>query len=108
MFRKKKNDPSQNEEAENALPEQFVGNTQDTHKSHLHTFMRKKIKRCEICNSELESTRKSNLCEACESKQIQDNLKKGGKAAGVALAVGFVAKKAAPIVIKAIKKTVLK
>ena len=80
-----------------------------------NAFMRKTIKRCENCDSELESTRKSNLCEACEKEQLQKNVKKGAAAAAaIGLAkvvipkVAPYAKKAAPLVANAVKKIVLR
>lgn len=77
---------------------------------HGHAFMCKTIKRCENCDSELESTRKSNLCEACEKEQLQKNVKKGAAAAAIGLAevaipkVAPYAKKAAPLVANAVKR----
>lgn len=114
MFRKKKNDPSQNEGTENSPQRKSVNDAQDTVALHGHAFMRKIIKRCENCDSELESTRKSNLCEACEKEQLQKNVKKGAAAAAIGLAkvvipkVAPCAKKAAPLVANAVKKIVFR
>lgn len=115
MFRKKKNDPAQSEGTENSPQRKSVNDAQDTVAPHGHAFMRKTIKRCENCDSELESTRKSNLCEACEKEQLQKNVKKGAAAAAaIGLAkvvipkVAPYAKKAAPLVANAVKKIVFR
>lgn len=97
MFRKKKNDPAQSEGTENSPQRKSVNDAQDAVAPHGHAFMRKTIKRCENCDSELESTRKSNLCEACEKEQLQKNVKKGAAAAAAIGLAKVVIPKVAPI-----------
>lgn len=114
MFRKK-NDPSREKETANALQERTIDDAHKSGKTRYRAFTRKKIKRCEKCGSELESTRKSNLCEACEREQLQNNVKKG---AAVAAAIGLAkvavpkvapyVKKAVPVMARAVKKIVLR
>ncbi|WP_270560952.1 hypothetical protein [Bifidobacterium dentium] len=110
MFRKK-NDPSKKKETANSLQERTIDDAHEADKSRHHAFTRKKIKRCEKCGSELESTRKSNLCEACEREQLQNNVKKG---AAVAAAIGLAkvvvpyVKKVVPVMARAMKKIVLR
>lgn len=71
------------------------------------SFKRKNARCCEKCGSELESTRNSSLCEACEREQLQNNLKKGGMA-GTVIAIGIAAaKKVAPRVAPYAKKATL-
>ncbi|KLN77420.1 transposase IS30 [Bifidobacterium bifidum LMG 13195] len=106
MFRKK-NDPSKKKGMANSLQERTIDDAHEADKSRRHAFTRKKIKRCEKCGSELESTRKSNLCEACEREQLQNNVKKDAAVAaaiGLAKVVAPYVKKAVPVMARAAKK----
>lgn len=100
MFCKKKNNPSQNEETENE--DGIIRDAHDADGFYRHASTRKRIKCCEYCDSELESTRKSDLCEACEMERLQNNVQKG---AAIAAAIGL-AKVVIPKVAPYAKKVV--
>lgn len=110
---RKNNDQGRNGEDGGKVDEQRVDAGQDAKKPHRLSSKRKKAKYCEKCGSELESTRKSGLCEACGNKQLQNKLKIVGAVAAVAIpaakkALPKIAKKAGPVVVNTIKKMVLR
>lgn len=106
---RKKNDQGRNGEDDSKVDEQHVEARQDAKKLHRLSSKRKNTRYCEKCGSELESTRKSDLCEACGKEQLQNRLKIVGAVAAAAIpvvrkAVPKIAKKARPVVVNTIKK----